>query len=199
MLKLIRTTVVGGIIFLVPVALFVVVIGKGLQLTGVIAKPIAHVLPLDLIGGFAVSQLLAVALLLLVCFLAGLLARAAIARRLVDGLEANVLSRVPAYALLKTKTQSMLSPEDVEGMSPVVMRFDDAWQIALEIERIEGGKVALFLPGAPDPWSGSICIADEDRVTPLDLPVALVARMSKRLGKGANDALRDRLQLSARA
>ena len=138
MLKLIRTTVVGGIIFLVPVAIFVVVIGKGLELTGVIAKPIAHVLPLDLIGGFAVSQLLAVALLLLVCFLAGLLARAAIARKLVDGLEANVLSRVPAYALLKTKTQSMLSLEDV--MPPVVVRFDDAWQIALEIERIEGAR-----------------------------------------------------------
>jgi uncharacterized membrane protein len=92
----------------------------------------------------------------------------------------------------------MLSPEDVEGMSAVVVRFDDAWQIALEIERIEGGKVAVFLPGAPDPWSGSICIADEDRITPLELPIALVAKMSKRLGRGANDALRDRLQAGVR-
>jgi uncharacterized membrane protein len=171
-------------IFLIPIVISVAVISKGLEITGVIAKSIAHVLPVDMIGGFAVAQVLAIVLLLLVCFVAGLLARAAIARRLVYGLEANVLSRVPAYALLKTKTQSMLSLEDVEGMPPVVVRFDDAWQIALEIERIEGGKVALFLPGAPDPWSGSICIADKDRVTPLDLPVAFVARMSKQLGRG---------------
>jgi uncharacterized membrane protein len=196
MLKLIRTTIVGGIIFLVPIAIFVAVIGKGLEITGGISKPLAHVLPVNMIGGLAVARVLAIVLLLLICFLAGLLARAAIARKLVEGLEANVLSRLPAYALMKTKTQSMLSPEDVEGMSPVVMRFDDAWQIAFEIERIEGGKVALFLPGAPDPWSGSICVADEDRVTPLDLPMASVVKMARRLGRGASEALRDRLPSS---
>ena len=121
----------------------------------------------------------------------------ALARRAVVALEANVLSRLPAYALLKTKTQSMLSPEDIEGMSVVVMRFDDEWQIGFEIERIEGGKVALFLPGSPDPWSGSVCIAEEDRVTPLDLPVAAVANMLRRLGRGANEALRERMRLPA--
>jgi hypothetical protein len=72
------------------------------------------------------------------------------------------------------------------------MRFDDSWQIGFEIERIEGGKVALFLPGSPDPWSGSICIAEENRVTPLDLPVAAAAQMVRRLGRGANQALGDR-------
>ena len=128
--------------------------------------------------------------------MAGLLARLALARKAVDALEANVLSRLPAYALLKTQTQSMLSPEDIEGMSVVVMRFDDSWQIGFEIERIEGGKVALFLPGTPDPWSGSVCIAEAERVTPLDLPVATVATMARRLGRGANEALRGRLGLT---
>jgi uncharacterized membrane protein len=199
MLKVIRTTIIGGIIFLIPIAIFVAVIGKGLEITGAIAKPIAHGLPVNMIGGLAAAQGLAILLLVLICFLAGLLARAAIARRVVDGLEVNVLSRVPAYALLKTKTQSMLSPEDVEGMSPAVVRFDDSWQIAFEIERIAGGKVTLFLPGSPDPWSGSFCMVDEDRVTPLDLSVPAVAAMSKRLGKGASEALRDHLRASERA
>jgi uncharacterized membrane protein len=198
MLKFIKTTIIGGVVFLLPIAIFVAVIGKGLEVTGAIARPLAAALPVDMIGGIAIARALAIALLLLICFLAGLLARAAIARRLVDGLEANVLSRLPAYALMKAKTQSMLSPEDVEGMSPVVVRFDDSWQVALEIERIEGGKVAVFLPGAPDAWSGSICVMDEERVTPLDLTVPFVARMAKRLGKGAGEALRDRLQPSER-
>jgi uncharacterized membrane protein len=158
MLKLIRTTIVGGIIFLIPIAILIAVIAKGLQATGVIARPVAAVFPVY-IGGIAVAQVLAIVFLLLICFMAGLLARLALARKAVDALETNVLSRVPAYALLKTKTQSMLSPEDIEGMSVVVMRFDDSWQIGFEIERVEGGKVALFLPGSPDPWSGSVCIA----------------------------------------
>ena len=160
MLKLIRTTFVGGVIFLIPIAILVAVIGQGLKVASVIAKPVAAVLPVNMIGGVAVAQVLAIVLLLLVCFGAGLLARVALARKAVGALEANVLSRLPAYALLKTKTQSMLSADDIEGMSVVVMRFDDAWQIGFEIERIESGKVALFLPGSPDPWSGSVCIAE---------------------------------------
>jgi uncharacterized membrane protein len=138
-------------------------------------------------------------LLLLICFLAGLLARLALARRVVSALEANMLSRLPAYTLLKTKTQSMVSPDDIEGMSVVVVRFDDSWQFGFEIERMEGGKVALFLPGSPDPWSGSVCLAEEERVTPLDLPVAVVTNMVRRLGRGANEALRDRLRSTEHA
>ncbi len=145
MIKLLRTTIVGGIIFLIPIAIFAAVIGKGLELAGVIAKPIARVLPLDVIAGFAVARVLAVILLLVLCFVAGLVARAAIARKLVRGLEANVLSRLPAYALLKTKTQSMLSPEDVEGMSPVVVRFDELVAVRLR-DRAHRGRQGRPLP-----------------------------------------------------
>jgi uncharacterized membrane protein len=190
MLKTIRTTLIGGILFLIPIAICIAVIGQGLKVANVVAKPVTAVLPVNMIGGVAVAEVLAIVLLLLICFIAGLLARVALARKAVGALEANVLARLPAYALLKTKTQSMLSPEDIEGMSVVVMRFDDSWQIGFEIERIEGGKVALFLPGSPDPWSGSVCIAEQDRVMPLGLPVATVANMARRLGRGANEALR---------
>jgi uncharacterized membrane protein len=194
MLKLIRTTIIGGVIFLIPVAIFIAVIGQGLKITGAIAKPVAALFPVNMVGGVAVAHVLAIVLLLLICLMAGLLARLALARKAVGALEANVLTRLPAYALLKTKTQSMLSPEDIEGMSIAVVRFDDLWQIGFEIERIEGGQVALFLPGSPDPWSGSVCIAEADRVTPLDLPVAAVANMMRRLGRGANELLGERLR-----
>jgi uncharacterized membrane protein len=184
---------IGGVVFLIPIAIFVAVIGQGLKIADTAAKPVAAVLPVDMVGGVAVAEVLAIVLLLLICFMAGLLARLALARKAVDALEANLLSRLPAYALLKTKTQSMLSPDDIEGMSVVVMRFDDSWQLGFEIERIEGGKVALFLPGSPAPWSGAVCIVEESRVTPLDLPVAAVAQMVRRLGRGANEALRGHL------
>jgi uncharacterized membrane protein len=193
MLKPLRTTIIGGIIFLIPIAILIAVIGQGLKIAGAIAKPVAAVLPVNMMGGIAVAHVLAIVLLLLICFMAGLLARLAFARKAVGTLETNVLSRVPAYALLKAKTQSMLSAEDIEGMSVVVVRLEDWWQIGFAIERIEDGKVAVFLPGSPDPWSGSVCIAEAARVTSLDLPVAAVANMMRRLGRGANEALRGRL------
>ena len=40
-------------------------------------------------------------------------------------------------------------------MRPVLARFENSWQIAFEIERIPGGIITVYVPGAPDPWSGS--------------------------------------------
>jgi uncharacterized membrane protein len=75
------------------------------------------------------------------------------------------------------------------GMRPVLGRFDDSWQLAFGIECMAEGKVVIFLPGAPDLWSGSVCVLTEDRITPLDLTVKSAADIMKRLGKGSAGAL----------
>lgn len=193
-MQFVKTAVIGGIVFLVPFVVLIIVIGKALEVTGAIAAPLTARFPMQAVGAVAISHLLAVLILVLVCFAAGLLARTRAARRLVESLESRFLSKLPPYALLKTKTQSLLSPEDVEGMTPVVVRFDDCWQIAFEIEPVQDDKVALFLPGAPDPWSGLVCVVTRDRVTPLDVSIPFVAKLEKRLGRGARDAIQDRLR-----
>jgi len=194
MLRLLKTTVLGGVVFLVPIVIFFVVIGKALLLTHNIAKPIAELLPFESFGGVAVAELLALAILVLVCFLAGLAARTQAARELVESLEANVLDKIPAYALMKAKTHSILKPEDVGGMQSVLVQFDDSWQIGFEIQKIDEGKSLVFLPGAPDIWSGSVCAVTSDRVHPLSMSIKEVGNLMKRLGKGAPDELRDLLR-----
>ena len=189
MLRFLKTTVFGGIVFLVPIVIFIAIIGKALQVTNKLAMPIAGWLGVDRIAGFAVAELLAIIILVLACFIAGLAAKTPRAKKFVQSLEENVLEKVPAYELLKAKTKSALSFEDEDTVTPVLSRFDDSWQLAFEVERIEGGHVVIFLPGAPDPWSGSVCVVTEDRVSPLKLPAKSVVNMMKRLGKGSSEAL----------
>ena len=196
MFSFIRTTVLGGLLFLFPVVFAAAIIGKALEVTNKVAAPLAGLLTIDSIGGLAVVQLLALMILVLICFLAGMAAKTALAGKLSQFLETNVLEKIPAYALLKSKATSVLSPEDIEGLRPILSRFDDSWQLAFEIERIGGGKVVVFLPGVPDPWSGSLCIMTEDRITPLNLTVKSAADIMKRLGKGSTGALRDPLSLN---
>ena len=84
----------------------------------------------------------------------------------------------------------MFSREDsVESMKPVLVRFDDSWQIAFKIDRIEDDRVVLYLPGSPDPWSGAVSIVALERITPLDIPSKSVTGLMKQLGKDANQAL----------
>ncbi len=188
-LKFIKTTVLGGILFLVPIVIFFAVIGKALKLIHQVVAPMAHLVPVESIGGLAVVQLIAIGLLVLVCFIAGLAARTPAARGLVQSLEANVLDKIPAYALMKAKTGSVLSPEDTQDMQPVLIQFDDSWQIGFEVEKYDGDKSLVFLPGAPDPWSGSVCAVTADRLRPLPLNIKQVSGLMKRVGKGSGEAL----------
>jgi uncharacterized membrane protein len=190
MFRFLKTTVLGGALFLVPIVIFIAVIGKAIQLTDKVAAPIARLLPVESIAGLAVVELIALAILVVFCFLAGLAARTVRARKLVESLEANVLDRIPAYALMKAKTGSMLSPDDTRDMQPVLIQFDDSWQIGYEVEKIDGVRSLVFLPGAPDPWSGSVCAVTSDRISPLQINIKEVAALMKRLGKGSTEALR---------
>jgi uncharacterized membrane protein len=195
MFRFVRTTVLGGLLFLFPIVFVFFIFGKALDITNKVFAPLEKLLPIESIAGIAVVKLLALGILVLICFIAGLSARTALAGRLVSSLETNVLKKIPAYTLLKSKAESVLSPEDIGSMTPVLGRFDDSWQLAFEIERFPGGNVVVFLPGAPDPWSGSLCILAEDRITPLDLTVKSLADILKRLGKGSAGALSGPLSL----
>jgi uncharacterized membrane protein len=195
MTRFIKTTILGGILFLVPIVIFFAVIGKALELSNLIAGPLAERLFVDSVGGFAMVQVLAVLILIAVCFIAGLAARTSVAKNLVTSLETNVLDKIPAYELLKAKTQSVLTPEETKNLRPAITRFDDSWQFVFEIERLADGKVVVFLPGSPDPWSGSVCVVTDDRVTSLDVTVNSAANLMKRLGRGSTDTLHNAISL----
>ena len=68
--------------------------------------------------------------------------------------------------------------------------FDDHQLLAMEVERLADGRVVLFLPGAPDPWSGSVVLVEPERVQPLDADIAALNRSLKRLGRGSAAVLR---------
>jgi uncharacterized membrane protein len=189
-LQFLRTTLVGGLLFLVPIVVLVVVLGKTLAVVLKVVEPLAEHLPVHSLIGLRTPLLLAVAVVVVFCFLAGFFARTAAAKGLVRRLEAAVLSNVPGYEFLKGMGESMLGVEK-SGACPVVLaHFDDSWQIGFQIEVLENGFVVVFLPGAPDPQSGAVCLMTPDRVTPVNLPPAATLKCLKRLGAGSNALMR---------
>lgn len=190
MVQFLKTTVIGGIVFMVPIVILIVIIGKAIKLANKLATPLSAIIPVDGIGNIAVADLLAVVIILLICFFAGLATKSKLARKFVGTLESKVLSNVPVYGFLKSKIDAIVQPEKAEGMEPVLVRFDDYWQVAIEVERIPEGTVAIYLPGAPDPWSGSVCYVTEDRVQSLDLTLLPALKTLRGYGKGSEEQLR---------
>jgi len=193
MYNFLKTTFLGGVLFLVPVVVLIAILEKALGVAQKAAVPLADVI---FRGTFLhdhayVSDLLALGLLLVVCFLAGLAAKTSFARKSVDALEKKVLAKVPTYDSVKSKFLATLQSQSQEGeaMRPVLARFEDSWQIAFEVERIPGGIITVYVPGAPDPWSGSVCFMTEDRIQAIDPAMSPVMKTLKDLGKGSNEQL----------
>lgn len=181
-----RDTIVGGVMFLVPIVVIVAILGKAHQLSIKIVTPLAE-------AGVGAPRLLAIVLIVLFCTLSGLFARTRAARRTSDFLEGTILSRIPGYTLMKGMAEGLLGAEGAKGREPVLVRIEDAWQIALLMERVEPGHVAVYIPGSPDPRSGDVFILTEDRIRPLDVPLKSALDSVKNAGKGSNAMLRGKL------
>ena len=80
-MKFLKTTIIGGLLFLVPVVAVVMIVGKALSVMQAVAEPVAEVLPIDSLGGVAIVNVIAAVVVLLLSFLAGLLARTKPARK----------------------------------------------------------------------------------------------------------------------
>ena len=188
-----KTTITGGVLYLVPIIALLAVIGKAHEISSKLVMPLAARIPFESPFGLEKPKLLAVVMLVLFCFLAGLFARTARAKRIINWLEDTVLANLPGYSFIKSLGESMVGMESEDAHEVVLARIEDAWQIAFLVERLDGGHVTVFVPGAPSPWSGSVYFMTEDRVKPLEIPLKSALNCVKRLGVGSKTIMRGRL------
>jgi len=184
------TTLIGGVVFLLPMVVVLYVLGQGLALTTRVAQPLTAMLPATSVGGVALASIAALALLLLVCFGAGLLARAAFGRALTDRFETRLQTIYPRYAVIKAMSQGLHGALGQRVLQPVLVSFDDHQLIAFDIERLPDGRAVIYLPGAPDVWSGSVVLVAPERIEPMDIDSAALARSLQGLGQGTAALLR---------
>ena len=187
--RLIRTTLIGGILFLIPLVFVVVVVGKAFQILKVVATPLAKLIPVEDFAGFAVVELLTASILILGCLLAGTLARSPWGRKVNEKLDAVLLQMIPGYAWVKGITGGIRDDDAEDLLKPVLVRFDDQTQLALEVDRATDGLVAVYVPGAPDPRSGAVSHVTGDRIQPVNVGFKTVVKVCKNLGRGSTGML----------
>jgi uncharacterized membrane protein len=182
----VRTTILGGVFFLAPIVVLIVILAKafGYAKTGVNAV-VVHVPGIsDLSVGVATA--LAIAMVALVCLLAGLVANTLIAQRLVNALESSVLSKIPAYEYLKQESASALGVAEIGELPVVFVPMEGGWQLGVQTETLSNGFVSIFVPGAPNPHSGSVFFFPAEALRPAGIKLAAGLGCLRRCGAGAS-------------
>jgi uncharacterized membrane protein len=199
LIQILRMTIVGGAMFMVPFVVLIIILGKATQISRAIVAPLAERLPVKSVIGLEFPGLLGAVFLVLLCFLAGLFARTATAHKLVNWLESNLLSNLPGYSFMKNLGDEAAGAAPTHNYQSVLVHFDDASQLGFLVERIEGGKVVVFIPDSPSPWTGGVFIFDEERVTLLDEASTAAVKSLRKLGAGTGALIKDELRTAMAA
>lgn len=185
-LGFLKTTALGGVIFLLPLIVIGTLLGQVVQIILGVANALSKALPINSPGAWSLLVLLAIAVVLVACFVAGLVARWTLGQRLTAWIEKNLTLFFPRYVIVKARMAGSIGGAHAKSeLKPVLVRFDEISRMAFEVERAQSGLVTIFLPGSPDPWAGTVAFIEENRVQPLPVEFADALASFERLGYGS--------------
>lgn len=184
LLQFLKTTFIGGLLVVTPIFLMVMIITETLETLAIFVDPVAELLPVTSLAGFDVTILLALLVLVGICFISGLVALTGVGSGLGRGIERK-LNQLPGYKLAKAYTLGMAGSPKAKNFQVVLLSMpSDSRAFALLIEEGETHAV-VFIPSAPSTMSGSVQYVPRERVTKLDTSLARLSDVIARYGIGA--------------
>ncbi len=193
LLRFIKATVIGGVLFMVPIIILIMTLEKGMLIASKFVAPLAAHFPDKPLLGMTAATLAAALVLLILSFLAGLAAQTAIGQKFVVWLEKVFLSKLPGYVMFRGVVGDMSNGMDTlageSKVRTVFVSIEDAWQIGFLMDTLASGELAVYVPGAPSPMSGSLYFMGPDRVRESSLTVFEAQAMLRRIGKGSSEAI----------
>ena len=186
--KFIINTFTGGIFLLLPLAVIFIILKKVYEVTGTIIRPVASHLPNDMFG-LDGHQIVSILILILFCFMAGLLFRSRRLRAVIEKLEDGFLSAIPGYTLIMTNVADKLDYEDDDTLVPVLVQLDESHVFGL-LSAEGDDSCSVYVPGAPDFKSGNVHIFPASRVQKLNIPASAVSKNMRKLGRDSIELIK---------
>lgn len=168
-LGILKTTVLGAVLVVVPIGIIGFALWQVVSIVRAAVLPIVEALPFA--SKFTSAAVVAIALLLVVllCFLTGVVVRTRWGAAVRGWIERCLFERIPGYSMIRTLIHQYLGHEDQRKFRPVLIDLygSDSRAIGFEIEELGDGTVAVFLPSVPAATLGQVQIVPEARITPM--------------------------------
>ena len=181
--EFLKTTVVGGLLVLLPAYLAVLLVLKGVAAVGQLLGPIT--------AGLSGEYRTVVAFLIVVaaCFATGVAVRTRIGRRVKQAVESRLLERLPGYTLIRAVSRRLGGQDDPATFAVALIEIEDALTPGFVVEEHDDGRCTVFVPSVPTPAAGAIYILSADRVHRIDVPLATALGCITRWGTGTGALL----------
>jgi uncharacterized membrane protein len=176
-----KTTLIGGLLIILPVYVSLLLLAKAVGGLLALVKPITAAIPTTI----EFRQALAIVVLALICFIAGLIARTRPGVRAKNAVEHAVLEKLPGYTLLRGLAGRVTGQANEPTFAPALVEIEDALVPSLIIEELEDGSYTVLVPSVPTPMAGALYILPHERVHPVDVPFTTALKVFSKWGTGA--------------
>jgi len=181
--EFVTSTLVGGLLIVVPVYLAVLLLLKGMKSAATLVRPFAALLP----DWIPAENLFSLLLVLIICFIVGVAVRTRSGRAVRERTEVALFGRLPGYGLIKSLTQRLAGDSEESAWTPALVELEDALVPAFIIETLDDGRFTVFVPSVPTPLAGAVYVLPPARVHILDVPFTQAIRSVSRWGSGSGD------------
>lgn len=195
-ISFIKSTIILGLTFIVPTVLLIYLIVKVIGIIRQVLAPIANRIDISFLGGDTTARIIATIVLLLLCFIIGILAKRKRTNPIKDWVENNILSNIPGYTLLKGMTETAAGFNSNDLKEVVLVNIEEVWQVGFLMDRIDNDLNAVFIPGAPNVMAGEVVIVKWGRLKKLDIDEINVIKLYRKLGLDSKKILDGKLHKS---
>ena len=179
--KFLEITLVGGLLVVLPLWVSLLLLLKAIKGAMAMLLPIAKLLPQTVVH----EKVVALVLLLAICFAVGLLIRTQIGKRIGDWLEHHLLGRLPGFSIVRGMIRQFAGQTDEQSFQPALVEIEEALVPAFIIEKHADGQFTVFVSSSPTPMAGAIYILQPERVHPVDVSLRKAMVCVTKWGAGA--------------
>jgi len=153
-LAFLKATLLGGVIVVLPAWLAAMLVIKALRYLQVFVKPISSHLPQSV----AHPRIIAILLLIGLCFLVGVSIQTAIGAKAERVAERAVLEKIPGYTTLRSLASRLSDHAETASFQPPLIEIEEALVPGFIVEQDSGNRSTVFIPSIPTPMAGAVYI-----------------------------------------
>lgn len=183
--ELTKTTLLGGVLVVLPLWVTTLLLAKALMGMLALVSPVTAQLPPDM----HLRRIAAIAIVVLTCFVAGVIVRTGPGLRAKNVLDRYLLERIPGYTLIRGLAGRLTGQAADETFAPALVELEDALVPAFVVEEHPDGRYTVFVPSVPTPAAGTVYILDRHRVHLVDVPFTKAVAVISKWGAGSRDLL----------
>ena len=184
-LSIFKINIIYGVLVIVPLGVIFLFLSKIVEILEKVAKPLG----LESYFSTSIAIIIGLLLLLIICFVIGVLVRTGFGTWSFERLENKVLKQIPGYQIISRALKGFAAEETAYPKALVHLLGSEAAVLGFVMEENDNGSVTVFVPSSPVITVGTVYIVNRSRVTILEASTMEIADCISQWGLGSRKIL----------